>query len=445
MSIATPGDRKLLVVIVGFSRQLTGVFLLGFLAICTCLASACDVPVFRYALERWASAPYELVVLHRGPLSGGARNVFARLDGDSDEGIPHPNLRVRTVDLAQPGDPSPKQVWREMGRPELPCMILHYPGVLGIERAIWSGPVTASNTRLVVDSPARGEVARRILEGHSAVWVLLRSGDAAKDEAAEALLERSLAGLEQSLELPAVLAPAPLDRDQPGEETGPPLQVRFSLLSVSRTDPAESVFIGMLLRSEADLDRYSSQPIAFPVYGRGRALYALVGKGITHENVREACAFLVGPCMCEAKALNPGTDLLMVADWDAGLVGSLVEAVESQPLVGMGTLSEAARVAQAAAPARKASAQTSNAVNGRPRTPAPTPEASPGPDVAKSPPDASAEAPKASASVYGDAAASSPEPSSRLLRNMLIAMGLIAAVTTCLVMLISRRAPKERP
>ena len=402
------------------------------------------MPVFRYALERWASAPYELVVLHRGPLSGGERNAFERLGGDSDEGIPHPNLRVRTVDLAQPGDPSPKQVWREMGRPELPCMILHYPGVLGIERAIWSGPVTASNTRLVLDSPARREIARRILEGHSAVWVLLNSGDIAKDEAAKALLKRSLEVLEQSLELPAMVAAPPLDWDQLGAKASSPLHIRFSLLSVSRTDPAESVFIDMLLQSEADLGRYSSQPIAFPVYGRGRALYALVGKGITPENVREACAFLVGPCMCEAKALNPGTDLLMATDWDAGLVGSVVEAVESQPLVGMGTLSEAARTAPARTP--DAAARTPESWASAPGASVPSPDASAptsgdSPDVAR----AAAQTPEASSTAGGNADTPSPEPSSGPLRNMLIAMGLIAAVTTCLVMLITRRAPKERP
>jgi hypothetical protein len=404
------------------------------------------VPVFRYALERWASAPYELVVFHHGPLSDRERDVVEWLDGDSDERIPRPNLRVRTVDLAQPVDPSLGHLWRETGSPELPFMILHYPGVLGVERVVWSGPVTASNARLVVESPARREVARRILEGHSAVWVLLRSGDAAKDEAAEALLGRSLAGLEQSLELPAVLAPAPLDRDQPAEETGPPLQVRFSLLSVSRTDSEESVFIGMLLRSEADLDRYSSQPMAFPVYGRGRALYALVGKGITQENVREACVFLVGPCMCEAKALNPGTDLLMAADWDAGLVGSLVEAVESQPLVGMGTLSEAARTAQAAAPTRAAPARTPESWAPAPRASAPSPGASPStPEGPSDAPHAAAQTPEAPPTAGDDANTPASEPSSGLLRNMLIAMGLIAAVTTCLVMLITRRAPKERP
>jgi hypothetical protein len=317
---------------------------------------------------------------------------------------------------------------------------------------VWSGPLTASNARLVVDSPARREVARRIQEGHSAVWVVLGSGDSAKDEAAEALLARSLPGLEQSLELPAVLAPPPLDRDRPGEETRPPLQVRFSLLSVSRTDPAESVFIGMLLGSEADLDQYSSQPMAFPVYGRGRALYALVGKGITQDNIREACAFLIGPCMCEAKALNPGTDLLVSADWDAALAGSWVEAADWPPLVGLGTLSEAARMAQAAAPTRAAPGHTPrpSAQTTESRAEASAPSAvSPGISTPISedpaPPPAAVQTPEASATAAENANTLPPAPRSGILRNVLMAIGVIAAVTTLLVTLIARRAPKERP
>ncbi|HUQ72324.1 MAG TPA: hypothetical protein VM165_22550, partial [Planctomycetaceae bacterium] len=32
------------------------------------LGWACNVPVFRYALEHWRPDPYRLTVLHRGPL-----------------------------------------------------------------------------------------------------------------------------------------------------------------------------------------------------------------------------------------------------------------------------------------------------------------------------------------------------------------------------------------
>ena len=40
---------------------------LGALAIYTA-SEACQVPVFRYALERWQPDPYELVIVHKGSL-----------------------------------------------------------------------------------------------------------------------------------------------------------------------------------------------------------------------------------------------------------------------------------------------------------------------------------------------------------------------------------------
>ena len=74
----------------------------------------------------------------------------------------------------------------------------------------------------------------------------------------------------------------------------------------------------MLLSSESDLaDRQA--PMVFPIFGRGRILYALIGSGITPANIREACIFLIGPCACEIKDDNPGIDLLITADWQANI------------------------------------------------------------------------------------------------------------------------------
>ena len=437
---------------VRLQRQLAVLLVVGFVAMCTSFARACDVPVFRYALEYWPAAPYEVKVLYRAPLLARERDAIELLGSSPSEGIQPANVTVRLVDLAEPSGAGLQRLWRDLGSPALPLMALQSTRTGQTERPIWSGPLTVKNARMVVDSPARREIVRRILEGHSAVWVLVESGDSAKDSAARALLVETIKDLERKLELPVGLGSAPLSRDEPTERIEPPLQIHFSLLSLSRSDAAESVFIDLLLQSEKDLDRYRSEPIAFPIYGRGRALYALVGKGITAGNIGEACAFLVGACSCQAKALNPGTDLLMAADWDARLVGSAEQAAGPQPLVGLGTLSEAARAAEAAAGARTASAQTFGAVNEGPRALAPTPEllssspeASPGPDVAESPPDASAEAPEAFASVYGDAAASSPEPAGRLLRNTLLAVGAIVAITALLCVVVARRRPDGRP
>jgi hypothetical protein len=84
-----------------------------------------------------------------------------------------------------------------------------------------------------------------------------------------------------------------------------------------------------LCGSEPDLDEYSNEPVIFPVFGRGRALYALIGEGINTDNIREAVAFIVGPCGCEIKMLNPGVDLLMAANWDAAAMQFYEEFYET--------------------------------------------------------------------------------------------------------------------
>lgn len=128
------------------------------------------------------------------------------------------------------------------------------------------------------------------------------------------------------------------------------MRVGFSILPLSRTDPAESVFVDMLVHTEPDLTDYASEPMVFPIFGRGIALYALAGKGINENNIIESCSFLVGPCSCDAKALNPGTDLLIPADWDAVLQGSAIRMIDPPPLVGMATLIEAAKPLRTSTP-----------------------------------------------------------------------------------------------
>ena len=105
-----------------------------------------------------------------------------------------------------------------------------------------------------------------------------------------------------------------------------PLRIEFSAISVSRDDPQEKFLVDCLLGSEPDLGDYAQEPIAFPVFGRGIVLYALVGKGISPEVIRSASAFIVGPCSCQVKEQNPGFDLLLDCDWDRALGSSLISS-----------------------------------------------------------------------------------------------------------------------
>jgi hypothetical protein len=172
----------------------------------------------------------------------------------------------------------------------------------------------------------RQEIVRRLAAGETAVWLVLESGDAAKDRAARELLTQELKRLESELKLPPI---DPGD-DAPGR---PELKIAFSVLSVPRNQNEEAPLAAMLLHSEPDLAE-RTDPLVFPVFGQGRALWPLVGAGITPENITRNAGFLVGSCSCEVKEQNPGFDLLLAADWKQTLKdqGVDVEAIALREL-----------------------------------------------------------------------------------------------------------------
>src|SRR5262249_2160935 len=88
----------------------------------------------------------------------------------------------------------------------------------------------------------------------------------------------------------------------------------------------------MLLSSESDLKDHK-EPMAFPIFGQARVLYALVGAGIKRENIDQAASFLAGSCSCQVKEQNPGTDLLVAADWKKLLKDQAI-GVQDLPTVG---------------------------------------------------------------------------------------------------------------
>src|SRR4029079_4459630 len=131
-------------------------------------------------------------------------------------------------------------------------------------------------------SPLRREVQKRLLAGESAVFVLLESGQADKDNAAAERLTRQLKKLEGELKLPEAadeIARAILEN-----KNAPELKIAFSVVRLSRQDVAERVFIETLINTEADLRKYQ-EPMVFPIFGRGRVFDALVGRGITDDNI----------------------------------------------------------------------------------------------------------------------------------------------------------------
>jgi hypothetical protein len=269
-------------------------------------ARACSVPVFRYALERWKPSPYPVHVFHRGPLTESQKATLAKLE---DPAVPV-NLKLSVVDLDD-AEAEAKTLWEKHGKDKaLPFVVVAYPEAAETQAPAWTGSLDDKALAALLGSPARRQVAKLLMRGETAVWVLLESGDKKADDDAAKLLEKELARLQKEIELP----------EQPEEGsmllTDLPLKVSFAIVRLDRTKPEEAAFVRMLLDSEEDLDK-AKGPIVLPIFGRGRVLVGLEGDSLTAKEITSSAKFLCGACSCRVKELNPGMDVLLTADWDA--------------------------------------------------------------------------------------------------------------------------------
>jgi hypothetical protein len=287
-----------------FRRKL---ILMGLLALLPACVQACSTPVFRYALERWPADFYDGVLVHRGPIAEDhpAAKLF---EGETAEFL---NLRLSRMDLNSAAEEDVKNLLGDKVPEKLPALVLWYPWQKGRAAPFWTGEFTPETVAVLIQSATREEVAKRLTEGQAGVWIFVESGDKAKDKAALELLKKELETVTKEL---MEFAPPVEEADTPG------ISFEFSTVSLSRTDPNERALLSIIMHSEPDLDEYVKEPMAVPVFGRGRALYTLIGEGINADNIREAAAFLTGPCGCEIKMMNPGVDLLMAVNWDGAVM-----------------------------------------------------------------------------------------------------------------------------
>jgi hypothetical protein len=286
---------------------------------------ACNVPAFRYALERWPADLYQVVVYcEKAPR--GAEFELLRKSAAGRGGLA--NYSLKTVDVTKPEG---KALAEQRKIAAYPWVEISSPVHSEVQGVVWSGPLTSPGVKRILESRTRSSLVQRLLSGEVAVWVLVRSGHEGKDRHALDALRTSLERASATLRIPEI--GTDLNGDPIAVDDFKTYPVHFALMEIARDDSDEELLVSALLKSEPDLQQYD-EPMAFPVFGRGRALYALVGDGIQNKNVLEACQSLINWCSCEIKAQNPGTDLLILADWSRPYGGEMVEDPEL-PLVGL--------------------------------------------------------------------------------------------------------------
>ncbi|MEM8735515.1 MAG: hypothetical protein AAGG44_14875 [Planctomycetota bacterium] len=297
---------------------------------------ACQVPVFRYALERWQADRYQVVVLHDGALNEDQENGMKKLQlaskgGGQDESPAHAPINVRSINVSDPSENVDPRLlnWWKTNTPSTPQILAFYPAAnsVGRQGPAYVGELSQENASRMLDSPVRREVFRRLEKGDSAVWVFVPCGREETDDEAMKILEKQLAEDAKWLELPSAE-----DLEVKPEllaQCKIPLQISFSIVELDRSSEEEAFLLQTLLNSEDDLVSFD-QPLAFPVFGQGRVLYCLVGKGIAPDTIRTASSFMAGPCSCQVKNQNPGFDLLLAGDWKSALGDVLIsEPIET--------------------------------------------------------------------------------------------------------------------
>lgn len=308
-------------------------------AACAALATAaeaCNIPVFRFALERWQPDACELIVFHSAPLSPQHAEFVAQLEAASPVQHGSANTRVvlapiaalDTEALQNAGVPAVWEALRANSAVQLPWLVARTRAGQGQVLQHWQSSLDAAAAAGLLQSPVRAELCRRLLAGDAVVWLLLKSSDAARTQTARALLQQQCRLLPRQLSLPEGIG-------LPGSElhSEVPLLLQFSVLEVDPADPREK-FLVQLLTGLQPAAWAAGEPLLAPVFGRGRALEVLPANQADAGLIRELTEFLCGACSCQVKEQNPGFDLLLTADWNRQLFGD--DAVPPDPAAGTG-------------------------------------------------------------------------------------------------------------
>ncbi len=286
-AVATPILRSRTNCVIRTTRPSSFVILLLLLA--TSAASACTIPVFRFALDRWEADKFHLVLPQSVAQDSAIQDLLRPMRANGKA-----NLDITTSKDAALQD----------------SVLL---SSRASDKQLWSGKLDAAALAAVLDSPARQKIVQQILAGDSLVWVIADTGSPL-DPVEAARIEKRLKFLEQVAALPIQ------DPNDPDSQLGPgpPLKLKFATLRLRLDDPAEQLLLRMLAGPRGEFDPATTS-FASVVFGRGRVLGAWPLAILDDAALENASMFLVGRCGCRLKNENPGWDLLLNLDWEKAL------------------------------------------------------------------------------------------------------------------------------
>lgn len=288
------------------------------------------LPVFRYALERWPAEEYRAYyVAAEGDDMAELEEIRAWVNGRG--------ANVRLEVLPQGGEKKLPEAAAALqareGRRAKRGVFFGGGGGSPVYLC-WGKGADARAQRLEMEgvwelwglasSSARERVAKKILGGDSAVFVVVERGNAQKLLACMEVLGKLLGQAEEQVGLGWMKR-----EEKSGERV--PVRVGFSEEVVSSKDPLEKLFVGQMLQMKVNAGVAPSyappggkvgggdDPLVVVVTGRGRAVRVFSGEGISEGDVAGACSYVCGPIRQTEKRANPGEDLIFAVDWEKAL------------------------------------------------------------------------------------------------------------------------------
>jgi len=301
--------------------------------ICSAAAAACNIPVFRFALERWKPDSCEVVVFHKGTMSEDDEKTVGELEAASLAKSGNANVNVIRCDLSNNADQELNDLWlsvKEKTDSQLPMLVARSLKGRGKTINHWHGPLQEAKTAGLIESPIRAELTKRLQSGDAIVWLVLKSTDDQKTTAVQELLKQQCHELPNRIELPEGIG-------LPGSElySEVPLLLQFSVLEIAADDPKEQYLVRQLTGFQTEAFA-AGEPLIIPVFGRGRALEVIPSSQLNAELMHDLTEFLCGACSCQVKEQNPGFDLLLSTNWNAALFGEDSEGPPPEAAGGNG-------------------------------------------------------------------------------------------------------------
>ncbi len=296
------------------SLRLFALTLLAFFASLQSLP-ACSIPVFRFALERWSPDLFEVSVFYRGPLNDTDAKRLNQLEDWAIHNGGQVNLEVVRCDLDDRVPDDLLTLWTSLKDVALPAVIVRTPRKATGQSIVWQGGLSDSFLDVLTTSPARHEVAQRLLQGDAVVWLLVRGTDQQQAARARIALDAALENLADQIELPPGVG-------QPGSELRAriPLHLKFSVVELSANSGTEQALIKLLHGGFAK-PPLANESFLAPVFGRGRVLQVLSAREADSDSISDLTRYLCGACSCQVKQQNPGFDLLCAMNWEERLFG----------------------------------------------------------------------------------------------------------------------------